>query len=324
MSLQGSLAIERMCFLAGLSKAGFYRYLRAQDPWDEEMGVRSEIHRITLEHKGRYGYLRMTAELRRQGMLVNHKRVARIMRDESLLGTQWQSSRVLSDARGRDEVYINLGNRMKLTGTNQLWVADITLVRLKRGFVFLAVVLDRFSRKVVGWNLDRTMTARLTLAALEKALKERRPQPGLVHHSDRGTQYMHAEYLRTLRKHGMIPSVGRPASPGDNASCESFFRTLKREEVDAKEFRDLEELRLNITAFIDRYYNQERLHSALGYRPPAEFERVTESSDAASISTASKIDVATGAAQSSVELQFVSQLSRTRLSQRRVRLPDLQ
>jgi transposase InsO family protein len=266
----------------------------------------------------------MTAELRRQGMLVNHKRVARIMRDDSLLGTQWQSSRVLSDARVRDEVYINLGNRMKLTGTNQLWVADITLVRLKRGFVFLAVVLDRFSRKVVGWNLDRTMTARLTLAALEKALKERRPQPGLVHHSDRGTQYMHAEYLRTLRKHGMIPSVGRPASPGDNASCESFFRTLKREEVDAKEFRDLEELRLNITAFIDRYYNQERLHSALGYRPPAEFERVTESSDAASISTASKIDVATGAAQSSVELQFVSQLSRTRLSQRRVRLPDLQ
>ena len=301
MSLQGSLAIERMCFLAGLSKAGFYRYLRAHDPWDEEMGVRSEIQRITLEHQGRYGYRRMTAELRRQGLLVNHKRVARIM---------------------RDEVYINLGNRMKLTGTNQLWVADITLVRLKRGFVFLAVVLDRFSRKVVGWNLDRTMTARLTLAALEKALKERRPQPGLVHHSDRGTQYMHAEYLRTLRKHGMIPSVGRPASPGDNASCESFFRTLKREEVDAKEFRDLEELRLNIAAFIDRYYNQERLHSALGYRPPAEFERVTESSDAASISTASKIDVATGAAQSSVELQFVSQLSRSRLSQRGVRLVD--
>jgi putative transposase len=214
MSLQGSLGIERMCFLAGLSKAGFYRYLRAQDPWDEEMGVRSEIQRITLEHQGRYGYRRMTAELRRQGMLVNHKRVARIMRDDSLLVTQWQSSRLSCDVRGR-EVYINLANRMRLTGTNQLWVADITFIRLKRGFVFLAIILDRFSRKVVGWNLDRTLTARLTLVALEKALHQRRPQPGLVHHSDRGTQYTHAEYLRTLRSHGVIPSVGRPASPGD-------------------------------------------------------------------------------------------------------------
>jgi putative transposase len=291
MSLQGGLGIERMCLLVGVNRAGFYRYLRAQDPWDEEMGVRSEIQRIAVEHQGRYGYRRMTAELRRRGMLVNHKRVARIMHEDSLVGAQLQLSTVSADAQERDEIYINLANRMRLTGVNQLWVADITFIRLKREFVYLAVVLDRFSRKVVGWNLDRTLTARLPLAALEKALKERRPGPGLVHHSDRGSQYAHAEYLRALRKHSMVPSVSRPASPGDNANCESFFRTLKREEVDAKGYRDLEDLRLHISGFIDRYYNQERLHSALGYRPPAEFEEIAESSDAASISSAAKLNL---------------------------------
>jgi putative transposase len=180
MSLQGVLGIERMCLLVGVSRAGFYRYLRAQDPWDEEMGVRSEIQRVALEHQGRYGYRCITAESRRRGMLVNHKRVARMMHEDSLLGAQLQLSSVSADAQERDEIYINLANRMRLTGTNQLWVADITFIRLEREFVYLAVVLDRFSRKVVGWNLDRTLTARLPLAALEKALKERRPGPGLV------------------------------------------------------------------------------------------------------------------------------------------------
>jgi len=149
MSLQGGLSIERMCQLVGLSRVGFYRYLRAQDPWDEEMGVRSEVQGIALEHQGRYGYRRMTAELRHRGMLVNHKRVARLMREDSLIGTKLESSSVSTEER-RHEIYINLANRMKLTGVNQLWVADITFVRLKREFVYLAVVLDRFSRKVVG------------------------------------------------------------------------------------------------------------------------------------------------------------------------------
>jgi putative transposase len=157
--------------------------------------------------------------------------------------------------------------------------------------VYLAVVLDRFSRKVVGWNLDRTLTARLPLAALEKALEERRPEPGLVHHSDRGAQYAHAAYLRTLHMHGVVPSVSRPGSPSDNANCESFFRTLKREEVDAKEYKDLQDLRLNISAFIEDYYDRIRLHSALGYRPPEEFGQVTVSSSAASISSASKLNL---------------------------------
>ena len=284
MSLQGGLGIERMCLLAGISRAGFYRHLRAQDPWEEEKAVRSEVQRIALEHQGRYGYRRITAELRRQGMAVNHKRVARLMRDDNLVGTELQLSLDnLTGQRDRGEIYVNLANRLKLTGPNQVWVADITFVRLKREFVYLAVVLDKFSRKVVGWNLDRTLTARLALVALEMALEARSPVTGLVHHSDRGVQYAHSEYLRTLRKHGVIPSVSRLGRPYDNGNCERFFRTLKQEEINTKEYKDLEDLRLHVAEFIDRYYNQKRLHSALGYLPPAEFERITASSEAASI-----------------------------------------
>jgi putative transposase len=163
--------------------------------------------------------------------------------------------------------------RMKLTGINQLWVADITYIRLHREFVFLAVILDAFSRKVVGWELDRTLTARLPMAALGKAITDRNPPSGVVHHSDRGVQYASDAYSGVLRKQGMIPSMSRPANPYDNASCESFVKTLKREEIYANEYRDLEHLRENIAAFIDHYYNRVRLHSALGYKPPEEFEQ---------------------------------------------------
>lgn len=283
MSLQGGLAVERMCFLAGVSRAGFYRYLRAEDPWGEEMDVRSEVQRVALEHRGRYGYRRITAELRRLGLPVNHKRVARLLREDNLVGTKRQHCLGGASSECNGEIYVNLANRLKLTGPNQVWVADITFIRLKREFVYLAVVLDKFSRSVVGWNLARTITARLPLAALEMALEGRTPGTGLVHHSDRGAQYAHAEYLRTLRNHGVMASVGRPGRPGDNGYCERFFRTLKQEEIGTKQYRDLEELRLNIGDFIDRYYNQQRLHSALGYLPPAEFERITASSEAASI-----------------------------------------
>lgn len=219
-----------MCFLAGISRAGFCPHLRAQDPWEEEMGVRSEVQRIGLEHQGHDGYRRITAELRRQGMAVNHKRVARLTREDNLVGTELQLSLDnLTEQRDHGEIYVDLANRLKLTGPNQVWVADITFVRLKREFVYLAVVLDKFSRKVVGWNLDRTLTARLPLAALDIALESRSPVTGLVHHSDRGVQYAHAEYLRTLRNHGVIPSVSRLGRPYDNGNCERFFRTLKQE-----------------------------------------------------------------------------------------------
>jgi putative transposase len=276
MSMQGSSSIERMCQLAGVSRAGFYRSLQEEMPVEEDMEVRSAIQQIAVEHRRRYGYRRIAAELRRRGMLVNHKRVARIMRQDNLLAVQPRAFVVTTDSQHQLEVYLNLASRMKLTGINQLWVADITYIRLQREFVYLAVILDAYSRKVVGWELDRTLAARLPIAALEKAIAERQPPPGLVHHSDRGVQYASGDYVRILSKHQMIPSMSRPANPYDNASCESFLKTLKREEIYANQYRDLDDLRANIATFIEQYYNRQRLHSALGYRSPEEFEQAVE------------------------------------------------
>ena len=213
--MQGNLSIERMCYLAQVSRAGFYRSLAEQMPVEEGMEVRSAIQQIALEHRRRYGYRRITAELRRRGMLVNHKRVSRIMREDSLLGVQPRAFVVTTDSHHELEVYLNLASRMKLTGINQLWVADITYIRLLAEFVYLAVILDAFSRKVVGWELDRTLAARLPIVALDYAIAERKPPPGLVHHSDRGVQYASGDYVKILRKHQMIPSMSRPANPYD-------------------------------------------------------------------------------------------------------------
>ena len=276
MSRQGSLSIERMCQLVAVSRAGFYRSLQEQRPVEEEMEVRSAIQQIAVEHRRRYGYRRISAELRRRGMLVNHKRVARIMREDNLLAVQPRQFVVTTDSDHQLEVYLNLASRMKLTGIDQLWVADITYIRLKTEFVYLAVILDGFSRKVVGWALDRTLASRLASTALEQAIAKRQPPPGLVHHSDRGVQYASEQYIAILEKHGMISSMSRPANPYDNASCESFIKTLKREEIYANAYDDLEHLRANIEEFIERYYNRLRLHSALGYRSPEEFERQSE------------------------------------------------
>ncbi len=274
--MQGNLTIERMCYLAQVSRAGFYRSLQEQSPGEEEMEVRATIQRIVVEHRRRYGYRRIAAELRRQGMPVNHKRVARIMREDNLLALQPRAFVATTDSDHRLEVYLNLAGRMRLTARNQLWVADITYIRLQSEFVYLAVILDAFSRKVVGWALERTLAARLPMAALQRALAERDPPPGLVHHSDRGVQYASAEYVGLLRQHHVLPSMSRQANPYDNASCESFMKTLKREEIYAHQYRDLEDLRAHIEVFIEQYYNRQRLHSALGYRSPAEFEQTTQ------------------------------------------------
>jgi putative transposase len=272
--MQGNMSIERLCQLGQVSRAGFYRSLSEQAPLEEDMEVRSAIQRIALEHRRRYGSRRIAQTLRRQGMVVNRKRVSRMMREDHLLAIQPRSFVVTTDSDHELEVYLNIASRMKLTGINQLWVADITYIRLKTEFVYLAVILDGYSRKVVGWALERTLATRLPLAALEQAIAERQPPPGLVHHSDRGVQYASGDYVRTLRKHQLIPSMSRPANPYDNASCESFMKTLKREEIYANEYRDLDHLRTNIVEFIDGYYNRCRLHSALGYRPPEEFEQM--------------------------------------------------
>jgi transposase InsO family protein len=268
-----------MCYLAQVSRAGFYRSFQKNQPDEEAMEVRSAIQEVAIAHRRRYGYRRVTAELRRRGMAVNHKRVLRLMREDNLLAVQPRAFKVTTDSGHGLEVYLNLAGRMKLTGIDQLWVADITYIRLKTEFVYLAVILDRFSRKVVGWALDRTLASRLATRALEGAIIARKPPPGLVHHSDRGVQYASNEYMQVLKKHGIVPSMSRPANPYDNASCESFMKTLKREEIYANDYLDIEHLRINLELFIQQYYNCHRLHSALGYRPPEEFEEAMLSSN---------------------------------------------
>jgi transposase InsO family protein len=273
MRLQGSLSIERMCQLAQVSRAGFYRSFEKHEPQQEEMELRSTMQQIFLEHRGRYGYRRVTKELRRRGLVVNRKRVERLMKEDNLLAVQPRAFVTTTNSQHECEVYLNLASRMKLTGLNQLWVADITYIRLQGEFVYLAVILDAFSRKVVGWELDRKMTCDLTKTALERAIAARQPAPGLVHHSDRGVQYASQDYIKLLTEHQLIPSMSRPANPYDNASCESFMKTLKREEIYAHDYRDLEHLRQNLEEFIERYYNRVRLHSSLGYQSPEEFEQ---------------------------------------------------
>jgi putative transposase len=273
MSLQGNLSVERMCQLAQVSRAGFYRFFQQHEPEKEEMEVRAAIQQIFLEHRRRYGYRRISKELRRRGLVINRKRVQRLMQTDNLLAVQRRAFVVTTDSKHDYEVYLNLASRVKLTGINQLWVADITYIRLQKEFVYLAVILDAFSRKVVGWALDKTLAASLPKAALEMAIATRHPGPGLVHHSDRGVQYASAEYVAVLQQHQIVPSMSRPANPYDNASCESFMKTLKQEEIYLNEYRDLEHLRINVGDFIEQYYNRRRLHSSLGYQSPEEFEQ---------------------------------------------------
>jgi len=272
MRLQGNLSIERMCHLAQVSRAGFYRTYEESEPQQEELDLRSLIQTIFLEHRQRYGYRRITKELHRRGLVVNRKRVQRLMQSDNLLGLQAKAFVTTTNSEHEYEVSLNLARRLKLTGINQLWVADITYIRLGREFVYLAVILDAYSRTVVGWEVARQMTCALTRKALERAIATRQPAPGLVHHSDRGVQYAAAEYTNLLAQYQIVPSMSRPANPYDNAACESFMKTLKREEINAGTYLDLEDLRQHLEEFIDRYYNQVRLHSALGYQPPAEFE----------------------------------------------------
>jgi len=267
------LSVEKMCHRAVVSRAGYYRSYAEQCPEEEEMAVRSLIQKIVVEHRRRYGYRRVWFELNKLGMVVNHKRVLRLMREDNLLALQRKQYVMTTDSDHSLDIALNLARRMKLTGVNQLWVADITYIRAWSEFVFLAVVLDAYSRKVVGWELSRKLSSGLALRALEQAIAVRQPSPGLVHHSDRGAQYASREYVELLEKHQMVASMSRPGNPYDNARCERFMQTLKQEEIYASAYRDLEHLRENLGDFIERYYNKKRLHSALRYRTPEEFER---------------------------------------------------
>ena len=263
---------QRLCELAAVSRAGFYRWRSAEPGADPDLDLRDEIQRIAVEWPC-YGWRRVTAELWRRGWMVNHKRVRRIMREDNLLCLRRRKFVVTTDSNHDCPVYPNLAGSMELSGTDQLWIADITYIRLETEFVYLAVVLDAYSRRVIGWALERTLEDDLSMAALRMALRLRSPAPGLVHHSDRGIQYASHDYTDLLREHKIRISMSRKGNPYDNATCESFMKTLKYEEVYRQEYRDLAEARASMEQFIEKVYNQKRLHSALGYRPPVEYEQ---------------------------------------------------
>ena len=273
MKAAGGLTIDRMVKLGRVSRSGFYRFDESAQPGpDPHMDLRDAIQRIALAWPS-YGRPRITAELRRQGWKVNPKRVYRLMREDNLLCVRKRKFVVTTDSLHSRRIYPNLAPGMILTAPDRLWRADITYIRLRDEFVFLAVILDAYSRRVIGWALDRTMEDELTLTALRMALSRRVVQMGLVHHSDRGSQYASNDYTDLLKANGILISMSRKGNPWDNAACESFMKTLKYEEVLRSEYRDLAEARASIREFLEKIYNHKRLHSALGYLPPAEFER---------------------------------------------------
>jgi len=267
------LAVDRLCRLAGLSRAGYYRHWQAHAPRQEQTDLRDAIQRLVLAHRS-YGYRRIGAELRREGWVVNHKRVLRLMREDNLLCLP-QRPFVPATTQSRHEWHIvpNRAAGLTLTGLDQLWVADLTYVRLAEDFAYLAVVLDAFSRKVIGWAMADHLRAELATAALSMAIAARKPKPGsLIHHSDRGVQYACRDYCAILQAHTIAASMSRAGNPYDNAKAESFMKTLKHEQVRGCLYRDIEQARSQIGHFIDRVYNPQRLHSALGYLSPVEYE----------------------------------------------------
>ena len=271
MKANRGLAIERMVELGRVSRSGFYR-LHEEHEADADMDLRDAMQRIAVEWPC-YGRPRITAELRRRGWTVNPKRVYRILREDNLVCVRKRKFIVTTDSNHGRTVYPNLASEMVVSDVDQLWVADITYIRLQDEFVFLAVILDACSRRVLGWALERTLEDELTLAALQMALSHRAIRPGLVHHSDRGSQYASTDYTNLLKAHGIQISMSRKGNPWDNAACESFMKSLKYEEVLRNEYRDLGEARRSIIRFLEQVYNEKRLHSALGYRPPVEFEQ---------------------------------------------------
>jgi putative transposase len=272
---KSDLTVGQMCTSLALPRATFYRY-RHDDPAmtdEEEMELRDAIQRIALAWPA-YGYRRITAESHRRRFVCNHKRVLRLMREDNLLCLRAPHSFLCTtDSRHAYPLYENLAADLTVTGLDQLWVADITYIRLLREFIYLAVILDAFSRRVIGWELSTRIDTALTLAALQMAIEARCPGPGLVHHSDRGVQYASHDYTQQLLDHHMRISMSRKGNPYDNAQCERFIKTLKYEEVYLNEYENLIEARSSISRFIEKVYNRTRLHSALGYLPPAEFEQ---------------------------------------------------
>jgi transposase InsO family protein len=258
----------------GLGRSTYYYRLRqkALRAKKEEVDLRDRIEKIVVKCAG-YGYRRVTYQLRREGYKINHKRVARLMREQSLqcqVKRRWVKT---TDSDHGYRIYPNLIKELKITGRNQVWVADITYIRIMTGFLYLAVVLDLFSRKVIGWALSEHIDAQLTLTALRVALDDRGSVKGCIHHSDRGVQYACHAYVEELEAAKIRISMARKGNPYDNAAAESFMKTLKCEEVYLWDYHNVEDVKRRIPYFLQEVYNQKRLHSALGYVTPEEFEQ---------------------------------------------------
>ena len=266
------MSVIRMCEAAGFSRAGYYRFLDPEKPAPADMDLRDEMQKIALEWPS-YGSRRVTRELKARGWDVNRKRVQRLMQEDNLLCVSKRRFVVTTDSAHGLKVYPNRAASLILSGVDQLWIADITYIRLEEEFVYLAVILDAYSRRVIGWHLDDGLDDSLTLTALRMALRDRGVRPGLVHHSDRGVQYASGDYTDLLKDNGVDISMSRKANPWDNAACESFMKTLKYEEVYRTEYRNLAHARTAIGEFLEKVYNEKRLHSALDYRSPVQFER---------------------------------------------------
>jgi transposase InsO family protein len=270
---KGAATIERLCRLGGISRAGYYRRFEERVSARADADLMDAIQRLALAHR-HYGYRRITAQLRREGWIANAKRVLRLMRADNLLCLRRKVFvPVTTDSRHSFTIVPNLIRRLAPSGLDQIWQADITYVRLGEAFVYLAVVLDAFSRKVVGWAMADHLEASLAIEALDMAIAARDPPPhSLIHHSDRGVQYASLQYTARLADREIAISMSRPANPYDNAKAESFMKTLKAEEVNAKNYATLDHARRDVGSFIETVYNTQRLHSALGYKPPVEFE----------------------------------------------------
>jgi putative transposase len=270
------LPLARACQLLGLNRGSYYRIREQPAPAADALALRQAMEQVVLEFPA-YGYRRVTKSLQRAGWRVNHKRVLRLMREESLL-CQWKRRWVrTTDSQHGLTVYPNLLKQAgwrSLTGIDQAWVADLTYIRLPESFCYLAALLDAYSRKVVGWELSQEIDARLAVAALEQALKARKPAPGWIHHSDQGVQYACRDYVQVLEAAGARISMSGKGRPRDNAQAESFMRTLKHEEVYLQDYQTFAEAKQAIGRFIEAVYNEKRLHSSLGYRPPSEFEEL--------------------------------------------------
>jgi len=266
-------ALKSLGEVVGLSRSTISRRLHAPTyaTTSNELELRAQIQSVALEMRS-YGYRPITKELHRRGVNINHKLVLRLMRTDNLLCLRRRAFVNTTDSNHKLTIYPNLARDLLLSNINQLWVADITYIRLRREFIYLAVVLDAYSRCCIGWALARYLDVRLPLEALQLALQSRSWQPGLMHHSDRGVQYASLEYVAVLQQNNIQISMSRPGNPYDNAKAERFMRTLKYEEVYMNDYDTLAEVRTSIQHFIEAVYNRKRLHSAIGYLPPAEFE----------------------------------------------------